>query len=72
MTAPPNYAYRPSPQQRPKPLPPGARFGLVVVVRDAPGIHGARVLVRCDCGNERVVHGTNLRSKPPTTHRGCK
>jgi hypothetical protein len=51
---------------------PGDRYGLVVVVREAMGMGGARWLVRCDCGNERVVHAGNLRTKPPRTHRSCK
>jgi len=50
----------------------GERYGLVVVVRAASGLGGARWVVLCDCGKERVVHGGNLRKKPPTTHRGCK
>jgi hypothetical protein len=50
----------------------GDRYGLVVVVREAMALGGARWLVRCDCGNERVVHGGNLRTKPPRTHRECK
>ena len=50
----------------------GDRYGLVVVVREAMSLGGARWLVRCDCGNERVVYGGNLRTKPPRTHRECK
>jgi hypothetical protein len=56
---------------RTKAIEPGTRFGLVVVIRQVPGLHGARFLVRCDCGKERYVHGTNLRQKAPTTHQRC-
>ena len=59
-------------QQVAKHMAAGARYGLVVVVRAAPGMGGARWLVRCDCGKERVVQGASLRSKPPRTHRECK
>lgn len=59
-------------RQPQKDMAPGERHGLVTIVRDAPGIHGARFVVRCDCGAERVMLGTGLRQKPPSTHRSCK
>lgn len=64
--------FRPDgPGTRTKEIEPGTRFGLVIVIAQALGIHGARYRVRCDCGHERVVYGTNLRSKAPSTHRKC-
>jgi hypothetical protein len=39
----------------------GARYGSLVVVERLAGSKG-RVLVRCDCGNEKVVYGRNLAS----------
>lgn len=58
--------------QIPKPIQPGARFGLVTFVRFAKSLgNGARCVVRCDCGIERIVHAGNLR-KMPRTHRSCE
>jgi hypothetical protein len=53
--------------------PPGERFGLVRVIGPAPSRgRGRRWLIRCECGNERVVDGFSLRQRPPRTHRRCK
>lgn len=58
--------------QTPKPIQPGARFGLVTFVRFAKSLgNGARCVVRCDCGIERIVHAANLRKKP-RAHRSCE
>lgn len=54
------------------PMPIGSRWGCVVIVREASPLHGARYLVRCDCGAERYVNGTNLRTSPPKSHTRCK
>ena len=52
---------------------PGERHGLVVIVDKAPTLgRGQRWLVRCDCGAERIVLGSNLRQRPPSTHRECR
>jgi hypothetical protein len=65
--------WRKSSQQVAKDEPAGQRYGLVVVLRRAPGLGGgARFLVRCDCGVERVVEGGSLRRRPPKSHRECQ
>jgi hypothetical protein len=50
----------------------GQRFGLVVVLRMATSVGGARALVRCDCGVERIVLAGNLCATPPRTHLSCE
>jgi hypothetical protein len=57
--------------QEPKPHAPGERYGLVTIIREAPSVYGARYLVRCDCGVERFMKGSELRRHPPRTHRRC-
>lgn len=49
----------------------GKRFGhLVVLSYEGYGKRGARWLAHCDCGNERMFFGTNLRSGD-TQSCGC-
>ena len=54
----------------------GKRFGICEVIERADdhitksGIHVARYLIRCDCGTEKVVRGSCLRSGH-TTSCGC-
>lgn len=61
------------PSQRPIEYEPGTRFGNLIVVRKAASCgNGARYLVRCECGNERVVYGASLRRYRYDTHEGCK
>ena len=51
----------------------GQRFGLVVVTAPAPSLgRGARWWVQCDCGGERILLATHLRSSPPETHKACR
>jgi hypothetical protein len=52
----------------------GQRFGLVVALkRVASGKDGgARWLVRCDCGVERVVAARTLDETPQRTHVACR
>ena len=51
----------------------GQRFGLLLVLYECGRSKGGNVLwkCRCDCGNECVVDGCNLRRKNPTRSCGC-
>jgi hypothetical protein len=53
--------------------PQGERFGFVRIVGPAPSRgKGRRWVIRCKCGDERVIDGFSLRQRPPKTHRRCK
>lgn len=59
--------------QQPINIEPGTRIGLITVVRRAASLGtGARYLVRCDCGHERIVRGGDLRRYRFTRHQDCK
>lgn len=46
-----------------KPMPPGSRYGRLTVVGEAPTKNGKSMYrCRCDCGNELVAGGYDLRS----------
>lgn len=60
-----------------KSIPVGTRFGMLTVVKELPrrtigrsNTTARMFLVKCDCGNEKEVHGTNLLSGK-TTSCGC-
>ncbi len=70
MTARPTF--RPVRNQTPDDIT-GQRFGLVVVTAPAKSTGtGARWRCRCDCGAERYFLGSQLRQRPPETHRNCR
>jgi hypothetical protein len=51
----------------------GQRFGLVTVMGRAKSVGtGARWKVKCECGAERYLLGSQLRKWPPETHRTCR
>lgn len=71
MTA-PRPTFRPVRNQTPDDIT-GQRFGLVVVTAPAKSTGtGARWRCRCDCGAERYFLGSQLRQRPPETHRNCR
>ena len=49
----------------------GQKFGRLLVIAKSEPLHGhVRWLCKCDCGNERIVHGSSLKSGN-TTSCGC-
>jgi hypothetical protein len=70
MTRPPTF--RPQRKQTPDDIT-GQRFGLLTVLGPAQSTGtGARWRCRCECGQERYALGSQLRQKPPETHRNCR
>jgi hypothetical protein len=54
-------------------IPLGTKIGLVTVIAAQPKTKGgAYWRVRCECGIERVMSGSQLRSDPPRTHKACQ
>jgi len=50
----------------------GQRFGLVIVLAPAASSGtGARWRCLCDCGAVAYFRGSQLRQRPPQTHRNC-
>jgi hypothetical protein len=52
----------------------GQRFGRYVVIRFSHTKNQAHWLCRCDCGNEKIMRGDDLRSKKhePVKQRRCR
>jgi len=54
-----------------KPLPVGTRIGrLEVIAKEVSGARRRTIMVRCDCGTEKMMLKTNLTGKRPAMSCG--